>query len=263
MSLSTSPADEEYFLRSRRFWSREELGETGGGCSPPPPHRRQPGTLTRGGDKRSTVTSDAAVTGREAVDGAPLRGTKRLSDGEGSDRADLFSGRLPASRHQRGLPPPRRARRSQGGAPQSDGQEARSTGGSVRRAPEGDGERGGADVWSRPDRFGGGSSAALSCLTVDDIEQVLREVDPLPATVAVCAAVVFLLSPEDQPPADFLWPQGFEAVALPVEDFLWRLHEASGTTASSTKARSLVPVLQREHLIPELIERQGAHAVAR
>lgn len=249
VSLSTSPADEEYFLRSRRFWSKEELGDTGNGCSPPPPHRRQPGTLTRGGGKHSALATDAAVTGREAT------------DGEGSDRADLFSERLPSSCHQKGLPPPRRARRSHG-APRSNGQETPTAGGSARQTQGGDGERGGADVWSRPDRFGGGNSAALSCLTVDDVEQVLREVDPLPATVAVCAAVVFLLSPEDQPPADFLWPQGFEAVALPVEDFLWRLHEASGTTASSTKARFLQPVLQREHLLPEVIELQGAHAVA-
>eukprot|EP00752_Nemacystus_decipiens_P009179 g8200.t1 len=260
VSLSTSPADEEYFLRSRRFWSKEELGDTGGGCSPPPPHRRHPaGTLTRG-VKRSAFAAGAAVSGREATDGAQFGGTERLSDGEGSERADLFSER-PANRHQRGLPPPRRTRRPMGPCV-TEGQEIRTAGGSARQAQRGDDERGDADVWSRPDRFGGGSSAALSCLTVDDIEQVLREVDPLPATVAVCAAVVFLLSPEDQPPADFLWPQGFEAVALPVEDFLWRLHEASGGTASSTKARFLVPVLQREHLIPEEIERHGGHAVA-
>lgn len=202
-----------------------------------------------------------AATGREAIDGAQIGGTERFSDGEGSDRADLYNER-PSNRTQRGLPPPRRTRRSRGPS-RPDGQGSRTTGGSAGQTQGGDGERGGADVWSRPDRFGGGNSAALSCLTVDDIEQVLREVDPLPATVAVCAAVVFLLSPEDQPPANFLWPQGFEAVALPVEDFLWRLHEASGGTASSTKAQFLVPVLQREYLIPEVIERQGAHAVAR
>lgn len=192
---------------------------------------------------------------------AQIGGTERLSDGEGSDRADLL-GRTLSNRQQRGLPPPRRPRRSRGPLP-SDGQEAHATRGGARQAPERDGERGEADIWSRPDRFRGGNSAALSCLTVDDIEQVLREVDPLPATVAVCAAVVFLLSPEDQPPAGFLWPQGFEAVALPVEDFLWRLHEASGGTASSTKARFLAPVLQREDLVPEEIERQGEHAIAR
>lgn len=231
-----------------------------GGCSPPPQHRRQPGSLTRGG-KRSAFAADAAVNGREAIDGAQVCGTERLSDGEGSDRADLFGERLP-NRHQRGLPPPRRTRRSRGPR-RPDGQEAHAAGGRARQTQGCGGERGGADVWSRPDRFGGGSSAALSCLTVDDVEQVLREVDPLPATVAVCAAVVFLLSPEDQPPAEFLWPQGFEAVALPVEDFLWRLHEASGGAASSTKARFLVPVLQRRYLVPEVIERQGAHAVAR
>ena len=39
VSLSTSPADEEYFLRSRRFWSEKELGVAGacGEMSPPPP----------------------------------------------------------------------------------------------------------------------------------------------------------------------------------------------------------------------------------
>ncbi|CAN0578725.1 unnamed protein product, partial [Ectocarpus sp. 12 AP-2014] len=86
--------------------------------------------------------------------------------------------------------------------------------------------------------------------------------DPLPATVAVCAAVVFLLGPEDQLPSDFLWPQGLEAVALPAEDFLRRLHDTSGQRASSSKAQFLAPVLQREHLLPEVIERQGGHAVA-
>lgn len=195
------------------------------------------------------------------MDGTQMSGTERPSEGEGgNDRADLLGERL-SSRHQRGCLPLRRTRRSRG--PRSDGEEVRSKGGSARENPGGDDERGEAEVWSRPDRFGGGNSAALSCLTVDDIEQVLREVDPLPATVAVCAAVVFLLSPEDQPPPDFLWPGGFEAVALPVEDFLWRLHEASGGTASSTKAHFLAPVLQRGDLLPEVIEREGGHAVAR
>lgn len=186
---------------------------------------------------------------------------ERLSDGGGDDRVDLFGKRLP-SRQQRELPPAYQTRRLQG-LP-TDGQPGRTAGGGASQS-QGDvwGQEGGVDVWSRPDRFRGGNSAALSCLTVDDIEQILRTVDPLPATVAVCAAVVFLLTPEDQPPVDFLWPQGFEAVALPAEDFLWRLNEISGSTASSRKARFLAPVLQREYLLPEVIEREGGHAVAR
>lgn len=258
VSLSTSPADEEYFLSSRRFWSKEELGDTGSGSSPPPPHRRPPGTLTRGG-KRSAFTV-AAASGRRGSDGSQRSMTERLPDGRGDERVDLFGKRLP-SRQQRELPPAHQSRRLQD--LRADGQAGRTAAGGAPQNQGGDYEQeGGADVWSRPDRFGGGSSAALSCLTVDDIEQILRTVDPLPATVAVCAAVVFLLAPEDQPPVDFLWPQGFDAVALPAEDFLWRLHETSGSTASSAKARFLAPVLQREYLLPEEIERDAGHAVA-
>lgn len=120
-----------------------------------------------------------------------------------------------------------------------------------------------ADVWSRSDRFGGGNSAALSCLTVDDIERLLQEEDLLPATTAVCAAIVFLLAPEGQPPEDFYWPRGFEAVALPAEDFLLKLHTVSGSAGSSSKAQILRFVLQREHIMPAAIELQGGHAVAR
>lgn len=233
-----------------------------GGSSPTAPHRRPPGTIARGG-KRSGNTTSAAASGRGADAGAGQRGaTGRFSnDGTCGDYggADLFGGR-PQNHQQRGFPPPRQQTRSLPGV-RADGQEGMhfQAGGEKEHSSE----RGGADVWSRPDRFGGGSSAALSCLTVDGIEQILRELDPLPATVAVCAAVVFLLGPEDQLPSDFLWPQGFEAVALPAEDFLRRLHETSGQRASSSKAQFLAPVLQREHLLPEVIERQGGHAVAR
>lgn len=272
MSLSSSPADEEYFLSSRRFWSKEELGDTGGGSSSPPPHRRPPGTLTRG-SKRLAFTAAAAAaasaSGRGGADGSRRSMTERQqSDGGSDDRVDLFGTRLPnrQQQQQREFPPARQTRRLQGGF-RTDGQAERTAaGGGGKAPPQSQGDdfeiEGGADVWSRPDQFGGGNSAALSCLTVDDIEQILRAVDPLPATVAVCAAVVFLLTQEDQPPVDFLWPQGFEAVALPAEDFLWRLHETSGHTASSTKAQFLAPVLQREYLLPEVIERDGEHAVA-
>lgn len=268
MCLSSSPADEEYFLSSRRFWSKEELGDTGGGSSPPPPHRRPPGTLTRGG-KRSAFTAAAAASaasGRGGTDGSRRDMTERQQLDAGSDdRVDLFGKRLPNRQQQREFPPACQTTRLQGGL-RTDGQARRTAaGGEAPPQSQGDDceQEGGADVWSRPDRFGGGNSAALSCLTVDDIEQILRAVDPLPATVAVCAAVVFLLTQEDEPPVDFLWPQGFEAVALPAEDFLWRLHETSGCTASSTKAQFLAPVLQREYLLPEVIERDGEHAVAR
>ncbi|CAM9724568.1 unnamed protein product [Ectocarpus sp. 6 AP-2014] len=262
VSLSSSPADEEYFLSSRRFWSKEELGDSMGGSSPPAPHRRPPGTIARGGKRSGCSTSAAAASRRGGGAEAGQRdATGRFSnDGTCGDNggADLF-GERPQNHQQRGFPPTRQQTRISQGVP-ADGQE-----GVQFKAGGGGGhssERGGADVWSRPDRFGGGNSAALSCLTVDDIEQILRELDPLPATVAVCAAVVFLLGPEDQLPSDFLWPQGFEAVALPAEDFLRRLHETSGQRASSSKAQFLAPVLQREHLLPEAIERQGGHAVA-
>ena len=273
VSLSTSPADEEYFLSSRRFWSKEELGDTRGGSSPPPPHRRPPpGTTARGGKRLASTAGFAVSGGRgDVTDGAQRGGQERTSNGGGGggggDDDDNTGDMWPNTQH-RGLPPPRQARRFHGlGAYGQAGHAAASgASSSARQSQAGggsDGDRGEADVWSRPDRIGGGRSAALSCLTVDGIEQVLREIDPLPATVAVCAAVVFLLAPEDQPPADFLWPQGFEAVAVPAEDFLLGLHEACGRTASSAKARFLVPVLQREHLIPEEIERQGGHAIAR
>ncbi|CAB1117685.1 unnamed protein product [Ectocarpus sp. CCAP 1310/34] len=262
VSLSSSPADEEYFLSSRRFWSKEELGDSMGGSSPPALHRKPPGTIARGGKRSGYTMSAAAASGRGGGSEAGQRdATGRLSnDGTYGDNggADLF-GERPQNHHQRGFPPPRQQTRSTQGVP-AHGQE-----GGQFKAGGGGGhssERGGADVWSRPDRFGDGNSAALSCLTVDDIEQILRELNPLPATVAVCAAVVFLLGPEDQLPSDFLWPQGFEAVALPAEDFLRRLHETSGQRASSSKAQFLAPVLQREHLLPEVIERQGGHAVA-
>ena len=122
--------------------------------------------------------------------------------------------------------------------------------------------RGHVDVWRRSDHFGGGNSAALSCLTADDIELLVREKDPSPATTAVCTAIVILLAPEDQPPEDFCWPQGFKSIALPAEPFLWRLYEASGSTGNSFKAHVLSFVLQREGFLPAEIERQGEHAVA-
>lgn len=136
-------------------------------------------------------------------------------------------------------------------------------GGSGERGQEGgDEERGHVDVWRRSDHFGGGNSAALSCLTADDIELLVRERDPSPATTAVCTAIVILLAPEDQPPEDFCWPQGFESVALPAEPFLWRLYEASGSTGNPFKAHVLRFVLQRKDFLPAEIERQGEHAVA-
>ncbi|CAM9898844.1 unnamed protein product, partial [Ectocarpus sp. 13 AM-2016] len=262
VSLSSSPADEEYFLSSRRFWSKEELGDSIGGSSTPAPHRRPPGTIARGGKRSGYTTSAPAASGRggDAQAGQGDATGRSSNDGTDGDNGgtDIFGERR-QNHQQRDFPPPRQQTRSSQGV-SADGQE-----GGQFKAGGGGGhssERGGADVWSRPDRFGDGNSAALSCLTVDDIEQILREMDPLPATVAVCAAVVFLLGPEHQLPSDFLWPQGFEAVALPAEDFLRRLHETSGQRASSSKAQFLAPVLQREHLLPEVIERQGEHAVA-
>ncbi|CAM9583014.1 unnamed protein product, partial [Hapterophycus canaliculatus] len=67
VSLSTTPADEEYFLSSRRFWSKEELGDSGSGggvAFSPPAHRRPPGHLRPGrGGHRSGVNVSSASPG--------------------------------------------------------------------------------------------------------------------------------------------------------------------------------------------------------
>lgn len=104
--------------------------------------------------------------------------------------------------------------------------------------------------------------SSLASLTAQDIQSLLEEKTPIPAAAVVCAAVAFLLSPDEKLPDDFHWPQGFEAVALPVEDFLDKLHEASRGAVSPLKARALKCIMQREEVLPMVIERQGKHAVA-
>lgn len=120
---------------------------------------------------------------------------------------------------------------------------------------------------SRPEEEGQewveGQSAALSCLAADDVERLLEDENPVPATTVVCAAIVFLLAPDNQVPEDFCWPRGFEVVARPADEFLRRLNDISGTTVSSFKARVLRFLLQKEEVLPAVIELQGGHAVAR
>lgn len=285
VSLSTSLADEEYFLSSRRFWSKEELRNTGG-CGPQVSSslsRRRPPILRRG--KRTAFA--AASQGRSGFDGGLEQETALRRDKGGclgrahrsrrhptGGRGYLFRGDG-VGMQQHGVELfgqglmnrqedfPRQTRRLQG----------LGTGviGKVGVAQEGEGVHGskehgireGPDECGENIQWGSGKSAALSCLTAHDIEQLLREENPLPVTTAVCAAIVFLLAPDDRVPENFCWPQGFEAVAMPAADFLWRLHKSSALTASPFKARVLKLVLQREDTMPVAIERQGAHAVAR
>lgn len=284
VSLSTSPADEEYFLRSRRFWSEKELGVAGacGELSPPPPLRRRRSLGTRGGpnaDGTGTGGSEQDAPSRRSKGvyvnrldpggsgqlmnggGGGYGGSGRSLRGDGFDpqepRVDRFG---PGAHNHRGGSTPRPSRHLEDLRAVSVGE----VGGSGEGALEGrDGEdRGHVDVWRRSDHFGGGNSAALSCLTADDIEQLLREQHPSPATTAVCTAILILLAPEDQPPEDFCWPQGFGSVALPAEPFLWKLYEASGSTGNPFKAHILRFVLQKEEFLPAEIERRGEHAVA-
>lgn len=121
--------------------------------------------------------------------------------------------------------------------------------------------------WNQPGGDGANQEGevkplSLASLTAQDIQSLLEEETPIPAAAIVCAAVAFLLAPDDKLPEDFHWPQGFEAVALPVEDFLDKLHEASKGAVSSFKARVLKFVMQRRDMLPVVIEQQEQHAVA-
>lgn len=105
-------------------------------------------------------------------------------------------------------------------------------------------------------------SSSLAGLTVQDIQSLLEEETPIPAAAVVCAAVAFLLSSDEKFPEGFHWPQGFEAVALPVNEFLDKLHDASRGEVSPFKARALKSIMQREDMLPMVIERQGQHSIA-
>lgn len=236
MSLSTSPADEEYFLSSRRFWNKEELTEIGTFGSQSPPPRRPPALPGRSGRR-----SNAAPTlGRSSSSGV-------LEPG-GTQRGKMgYKGWV-------GRPTNSGGRARPGG---SDG------GGGTTSGANSDPEH----CDTQPEEGGGqwieGQSAALSCLSAADVERLLENENPPPATTVVCAAIVFLLAPDNQLPEDFCWPRGFETVARPAEEFLRRLNDVSGTTVSSFKARVLRVLLQKEEFLPAAIERQGGHAVAR
>lgn len=104
---------------------------------------------------------------------------------------------------------------------------------------------------------------ALADVSPADIEQLLGETEPPPATTVVCAAMVFLLAPEGKNPEGFSWPQGFEAWARPAEAFLQRLRDASSTAVSPSKAQALRSVLQTEDLLPVALEQGSGHTVAR
>lgn len=106
-------------------------------------------------------------------------------------------------------------------------------------------------------------SSALACISPEDVERLLAEKRPIAGTTVVCAAVVFLLRPDDNVPEDFCWPQGFEAVARPADEFLLRLHEVGSRAVSAFKARALRFMLEREDVLPVAIESEGAHTVAR
>lgn len=268
MSLSTSLADEEYFLSSRRFWSKAELEYTES-CrpqsSPPPPHQHP---VTLGHGKRPSFATP--MESRRHL-GRPDRKKRFLTAGGRQPFHDNRQGKQKQGVDHFGHGPvsyqgdmPRQARRLQGlhagytGRPGETG---------VGVHGNEDVVRGKADVWIRPEEddrdLQSGKSSALSCLTTDDIEWLAREENPSPATTVVCATIAFLLASDDQVPEDFCWPRGFEEVALPAEKFLLRLHEFSGRIVSSFKARVLTFVLQKEEILPMVIEREGGHVVAR
>lgn len=106
-------------------------------------------------------------------------------------------------------------------------------------------------------------SAALACISPADIERLMAETNPANATTVVCAAVAFLLAPDDNAPEDFCWPQGFEAIARPAEMFLKRLQNNSSRVANPFKARVLRFVLQREDILPVVVEQQVGRTAAR
>ena len=263
LSLSRNPADEEYFLHSRRFWSKRELGDHKGvGNQSPPPSRRSLG-LER--SKRCALGESVSEGGGISHEAAVCR---RKSFGRDRTRwletrpryVDIYG--QDAIGTQRGSTHHGTRFRSQGA------DVAISRGGGIRGREDDDRHKikVEADVWGRTEGddcdLVEGKPASLASLSAQDVQRLLKEDAPLSTTMAICAAVVFLLTPDDQAPEDFHWPQGFEAVAIPVEDFLRKLHEISGRTISSFKSRVLKFVMQRQDMLPVVIERQGRHTVA-
>lgn len=282
VALSTSPEDEEYFLSSRRFWSKKELevGENRGSSSGPiSQSQRRLQTLPRWRGGRYRGSLGVALARSVSTGAVDVRtGQRRIS------RRIACTGRARGNvcRHGRRSHSAVYHRLRSGNRHESgDTDRTIGDGGCVGENREGELDRdrgdtrlrttpGNADSKRNPDSaetqrlsVANHGSAALACITSADIEQLLLEVKPTNATTVVCAAVVFLLSSDDKVPADFRWPQGFAAVARRADDFLANLREKSGKVVSPFKAQVLQFVLQREDIMPMAIERQGGHTVAR
>lgn len=275
IALSTSPADEEYFLSSRRFWSKEELEvvENGGsGRGPTSPARRRPKTLPTWKTSRRLHNSGVALVHSSSIATIDSRTMQRGTRSRRMSTAERGSGIFyqdSGGSHPpvQSLEFPSQSRRLQG---LSSGVRHKDSGpkdrakhrncGYVRlRVTRGcvqPGRKIDTEVTRHP-------SAALACITPDDIERLLLEVKPVNATTVVCAIVMSLLAPDDNVPENVCWPQGFEAMARDAVAFLSRLHETSGRAVNPFKARALRFVLQREDILPMVIEQQGAHTVAR
>lgn len=281
VALSTSPADEEYFLSSRRFWTREELDlvENGGSFSgQTSPVRRRPKAVS--GWKNSTRIYSSGVpllhsNSIPTLDSRTiLRGTKsgRISTPERGGRISFEdSGTSYPPVHY--LDPPSHSRHVQG--LRSDVRHTDSRGNDKAENRNcGDGRSCSTRRTVQPGRKMGSkgqqrlsftlhSSAALACITVDDIERLLQDDKPLDATTVVCAIVMSLIAPNHRVPEIVRWPPGFKAMAHDAGAFLTRLHDMSGRVVSPFKAQALRFVLQREDILPMVIEKQGGHTVAR
>lgn len=282
VSLSSSAADEEYFLQSRRFWSKEELQTAGyyGAQQPFVPHRRPPSKLGRSGKCVASGLGRSSSAGFLDEQSGTRKGDYRGPTDPAWSKTEVGVGRRGSLVKEPVNDPLVRAAvtRHGGGLSSHDSKRLQDLrAGILGRTEKTGGEgaengtrqdRGGAEVWTCSEKGddpcrGDGGSAALACLTTGDVERLLIEDDPPPATRAVCAAILFLLAPDDHIPEDTRWPQGFEGVAIPAENFLRRLGDVSGRTATSLKARMLKFGLQRDDMLPTLMEQQGAHAVAR
>lgn len=295
VSLSTSPEDEEYFLGSRRFWSKEELGahntlplapqltgESSRLQRMSPAGRHQSRSMNSLGEWTIQDTPYGATGKRRQRKeyGSPYHDEGwRIRDppGRKGPRSDEHLVGQDCYVYALGKSPRRRFRRDRnalvagnrgigrmGAVAQMGGSEDDKVQGWVDgQAAEGNRPRCGQDSLETEKSSRREPCMALTNLVPEDINSLLCERQPLPATTIVCAAVVYLLSPDESSPQDFCWPQGFEAVARPAEKFLQTLQTLHGAMVSSSKARILKPLLQRQDVLPVVIEQHGGHTVAR